>query len=106
MRVREKKKPIREDWLFPEEWRARKGETPPLAKHSFARGRTPAALRRAGNPRACKEKSQPEKVGFFLESGAPGRRQAKESLVKDSRGLPLFFLSAQIVARADPTSAA
>jgi hypothetical protein len=43
---------------------ARKGEAPRLAKHSFARGRTPAALRRAGNPRAHKEKANLRRLAF------------------------------------------
>jgi hypothetical protein len=59
--------------LLLEESRIRKGETLRLAKRSFAQGRTPAALRRAGNPGAHKEKSQPARIGFFLKSGAPGR---------------------------------
>jgi hypothetical protein len=41
-----------------------KGETPRLAKHSFARGRTPAALRWAGNPRAHKEKANLRRLAF------------------------------------------
>jgi hypothetical protein len=48
-------------------------------------GRTPAALRRAGNPRIGEKKANPSELAFF-EDGAPGRVSTHRSRSTTSRG--------------------